>query len=271
MIEPSNSTQGISWLKGRGEAHQSQGDYDRAIADFEQVIELDPKYTTPYNKRAWAYYAKGNFDHAIVEYDQSTKLDPKDPTAFNGRASAYEAKGDHERAIADYDQAIWLNSEFGNALFSRGIAHFYMGELAKALADFNRANELDPGNAYAALWIEIVRKRSDQQSELTKLLTRIDLTKWPAPIARLYLRQITVESVLAAANDGDAKTRKGRLCEFNFYSGELALLGGSKDDAARLFRLAAADCPKSFAEFAAPNAELKELAPTKSSKFQGAR
>jgi tetratricopeptide (TPR) repeat protein len=142
MIEPSNSTQGISWLKGRGEAHQSQGDYDRAIADFEQVIELDPKYTTPYNKRAWAYYAKGNFDHAIVEYDQSTKLDPKDPTAFNGRASAYEAKGDHERAIADYDQAIWLNSEFGNALFSRGIAHFYMGELAKALADLNRANEL---------------------------------------------------------------------------------------------------------------------------------
>ena len=88
MIEPSNSTQGISWLKGRGEAHQSQGDYDRAIADFEQVIELDPKYTTPYNKRAWAYYAKGNFDHAIVEYDQSTKLDPKDPTAFNGRARA---------------------------------------------------------------------------------------------------------------------------------------------------------------------------------------
>ena len=216
-----------------------------------------------YNNRALAYYAKGNFDHAIVDYDQSIKLDPKNATAFNGRGSAYEAKGDHERAIADYDQAIWLSSEYSYAHFGRGIANFYAGSLAKSLADFNRANELDPGNAYAALWIDIVRKRSDQQSDIAKVLTRIDLTKWPAPIVRLYLRQITAETVLVAANDGDAKTRKGRLCEFNFYSGELALQGGSKDDAARLLRLAAADCPKSFAEFIAANAELKKLGTTR--------
>jgi lipoprotein NlpI len=108
-----------------------------------------------------------------------------------------------------------------------------------------------------------VRKRSDQQSDFAKVSTRIDLTKWPAPIVRLYLRQITAETVLVAANDGDAKTRKGRLCEFNFYSGELALHGGSKDDAARLLRLAAADCPKSFAEFTAANAELKKLGTTR--------
>jgi lipoprotein NlpI len=49
------------------------------------------------------------------------------------------------------------------------------------------------------------------------------------------------------------------LCEFNFYSGELALLGGSKEDAARLFQLATVDCPKSFVEFTAANAELKRL------------
>jgi lipoprotein NlpI len=249
--------------EGRGEAYHGQGDYDRAIADFEQVIGLDPKYVMAYNNRALAYYVKGNIDHAIVDYDQSIKLDPKNATAFNGRGSAYEAKGDHERAIADYDQAIWLNSEYSNAHFGRGIANFYAGSLAKSLADFNRANELDPGNAYVALWIDIVRKRSDQQSDFAKVLTRIDLTKWPAPIVRLYLHQITAETVLVAANDGDAKTRKGRLCEFNFYSGELALQGGSKDDAARLLRLAAADCPKSFAEFIAANAELKKLGTTR--------
>src|SRR5262249_55163142 len=155
-----------------------------------------------------------------VDYDQSTKLDPKDAMAFNGRGGAYEAKGDHERAIVEYDQAIWLNSEYTNAYFGRGIANFYAGSLAKSLADFNRANELDPGNAYLALWIDIVRKRSDQQSELAKVSTRIDLTKWPAAIVRLYLNQINAETALAAANDGGAKARRGRLCEFNFYSGE---------------------------------------------------
>ena len=209
--------------EGRGQAYHSQGDYDRAIADFEQVIGLDPEYVAAYNNRGLAYYAKGDFDHAIVDYDQSTKLDPRDATAFNGRGSAHEAKGDYERAIADYDQAIWLSSEYSNAHFGRGIANFYGGSLAKSLADFNRANELDPGNAYPALWIDIVRKRSGQKSELARAAARIDLTKWPAPIVRLYLRQITAETGLAAAGNGDAKTRKGRLCEFNFYSGELAI------------------------------------------------
>jgi len=48
----------------------------------------------------------------------------------------------------------------------------------------------------------------------------------------------------------------------NFFSGELALLEGAKDDATRLFRLAAADCPKIFAQWAAAKAELKALGMT---------
>jgi hypothetical protein len=43
------------------------------------------------------------------------------------------------------------------------------------------------------------------------------------------------------------------------YRGELALQQGAKAEAARLFRLAAADCPKSFIEYGAAIAELKGL------------
>jgi lipoprotein NlpI len=49
---------------------------------------------------------------------------------------------------------------------------------------------------------------------------------------------MTLEAVLAAANDLDPETKKGQVCEANFYSGELALHRSAKDDAARLFRLA---------------------------------
>ena len=45
----------------------------------------------------------------------------------------------------------------------------------------------------------------------------------------------------------------------NFYSGELSLTKGLKDEATRLFRLAASDCPRSFHEWEAANAELKAL------------
>jgi hypothetical protein len=50
---------------------------------------------------------------------------------------------------------------------------------------------------------------------------------------------LTPEAVLAAADDPDANTKKDQVCEANFYSGEFALLQGAKDEAARLFRLAA--------------------------------
>jgi lipoprotein NlpI len=49
------------------------------------------------------------------------------------------------------------------------------------------------------------------------------------------------------------------MCEANFYTGELALQRGDKDDATRLFKLAAGACLKTFKEWRAANAELKAL------------
>ncbi|MGP0060905.1 MAG: hypothetical protein ACLPID_16640 [Beijerinckiaceae bacterium] len=56
----------------------------------------------------------------------------------------------------------------------------------------------------------------------------------------------------------DAK-KNGHVCEANFYGGELALRQGAKDEATGLFQLAASECPKTFDEWYAANAELKAL------------
>ena len=76
-------------------------------------------------------------------------------------------------------------------------------------------------------------------------------------IVRMFLGQMTPAEVLVAADDPDPNKKRGRICEANFYSGELALRRGEMDDANRLFRLAASDCPKDFYEWGAANAELK--------------
>jgi lipoprotein NlpI len=71
--------------------------------------------------------------------------------------------------------------------------------------------------------------------------------------------------VLATADDANADTKRGRVCEANFYSGELALQRDANDNASRLFRLAAAGCPKDFTEFAAANAERGSVSTSRSS------
>ena len=44
--------------------------------------------------RGNAYRVKGDYDHAIADYDEAIRLDPKDPDAYNNRGLAYRKKGD---------------------------------------------------------------------------------------------------------------------------------------------------------------------------------
>src|SRR5262249_16433436 len=146
-----------------------------------------------------------------------------------------------------------------SAYFSRALVNFYFGALPQSLADFNRASELDPKNAYVALWLDIAGKRSKLPSRLAEATEQINMTTRPAPIVRLYLNQTTVEAVISAAVDPDANTKNSRLCDVGFYSGELALQRGAKDEAVRLFRTAAAHCPKHITPWWTANAELNAL------------
>lgn len=145
------------------------------------------------------------------------------------------------------------------AYFNRGRTNLYAGALPKALADLDQATALDPKYAYAALWLDIVAQRSNVSSRLSQATAALDMTKWPAPVIRMFLGQMTPAAVLAAADDPDATKKKGQVCEANFYSGELALRQGKKDEAKRLFEAAADGCPRTFVEWVAADAELKAL------------
>ena len=128
-----------------------------------------------------------------------------------------------------------------------------------AQADFKQANALKPKDSYAALWLDFTERRNNVPSHLAEAAKQLDMTAWPAPVVRMFLGQTTTAGVFDAAQNADAKTMKGQVCEANFYSGEWALLQGTKDKAAGLFQLAAGECPPNFAESEGALAELKAL------------
>jgi tetratricopeptide (TPR) repeat protein len=254
-LDPKNSDA----YYGRGLTYRSMGELDRAIADYTEAIALDPKYTDAYSGRAFTYRLKGEFDRAIADYTQTIALDSKSSDAYSGRGDAYKAKNQYDRSIADYTEAITLDPKYDWAFLNRGLANLYSGSLAKAMPDVERASEVNPKFAYTALWLEIVDKRSKRPSRLAQAVAQIDMTKWPAPILRLYLGQITADQVLAAARNPDPNTQANQVCEANFYNGELALQRRDTAVAARLFRLADTGCPKDYAEWPAARAELTAL------------
>ena len=87
-------------------------DWDKAINQLTVALSvakpnkaaLDP--ATIYFYRGTAYYFKKEYDRAIADFNQVLLLYPKDAAAFNSRGSAYELKGDKVKTIESYRQAL---------------------------------------------------------------------------------------------------------------------------------------------------------------------
>jgi tetratricopeptide (TPR) repeat protein len=126
----------------RGLAYGNKGEYDRAIADFDQAIRLEPGSAPPFYNRAMAYLKKRQHDRAIADFDQAIRLNPKHDAALNQRGLAYSEKRQHDRAIADFDQAIQLNPKSVSVYVNRGTAYMEKHTYDRAVADFDQAIQL---------------------------------------------------------------------------------------------------------------------------------
>ena len=65
--------------------------------------------------RAGAYGHKDQVDRAIADYDVALRLDPTQADIFNTRGELWRRKGDRPRALADFAAAIKLNPDHAAA------------------------------------------------------------------------------------------------------------------------------------------------------------
>jgi tetratricopeptide (TPR) repeat protein len=121
-----------------------KADWDRAIADYDEALKLNPKIAGAYTGRAAANLRKGNIDRALPDLNEGLRLDPKSPGVHNVFGYYYNKKGDHERALTEVSEALRLYPQYLYAFSNRGEIYESKGEYIKALADFRMALSLDP-------------------------------------------------------------------------------------------------------------------------------
>jgi tetratricopeptide (TPR) repeat protein len=160
LPKPVNNAQ--KQLYQEGVNKYDAGNYEGAVEDFNQVIELDPQNALAYNRRGDAYYRLGDYEQAKADSSQAILLNPQDANAYYDRGFAFYELGKYKEAIADYNQAIKLNSENAYAYYGRGLARAEVKDNKGAIGDFSKAIALKPQYTEAYLQRGILRRRLRQ-------------------------------------------------------------------------------------------------------------
>ena len=101
-----------------------------------------PKYTAAYIGRGNAKIGLGQYEEAIDDFDQALQLQPDDPDVYYNRGFAKFMLGRYQGAIVDFDQVIRLRPRYAYAFYIRGEAKSNIGLYEEAIADWQASSEL---------------------------------------------------------------------------------------------------------------------------------
>ncbi|MEM6690832.1 MAG: tetratricopeptide repeat protein [Planctomycetota bacterium] len=178
-------------LYRRGRCHSALGDYEKAIADFNQAIKggqcraaihlarglafarnEDPLNAIAdlsdaillgldeqnlqicYFSRGRCYYETRAYDEAIDDFDQVLNRDGKDADAYYMRGLALAQSGEHRDAIEDFAAAIayGIKEEFlVGCYYNRSKSYHSERDFSKAIDDLNEVMRLDTTHLHAPM------------------------------------------------------------------------------------------------------------------------
>jgi tetratricopeptide (TPR) repeat protein len=151
-----------------GLAYVSQGQLDKATAQFQTAVRLKPDYVGAHNNLGVAYKSQGQLNRAIAEYQTALRLKPDNAEARNNLGAAYASQGQLDRAIAEYQAALRLKPDYAEAHYNLGIVYESQGQLDRAIAEYQAALRLKPDYAEAHNNLGIVY---ESQGQLDKTIT----------------------------------------------------------------------------------------------------
>jgi lipoprotein NlpI len=162
------SGQGLARVYARrGIAYRAKGDLDRAKADYDEVIRLDPKLPSAYLSLGLAYLYRGNLGRAFAEIRQASEFHPKDPYG----ALWVDIVGQRNNLPSRLSEAI---SNIDMTAWPAPVLRMFLGQLTPAAALAAAADDPDAGKKrgrvceatfYGAQWV----LRTSAQDEVSHL------------------------------------------------------------------------------------------------------
>ncbi|QSJ18707.1 tetratricopeptide repeat protein [Nostoc sp. UHCC 0702] len=127
-----------------GVDEMQRGNYQQAIENFNQAIQIKEDFAVAYSDRCLTYLHLQDYHQAIADCTQAINFAPKNIEAYLNRGLAHYRQRNFSAAIADDNQAIALQPADFRAYYNRGLALSAAGYYLEAINDYNRTLTLIP-------------------------------------------------------------------------------------------------------------------------------
>ncbi|OCR00318.1 hypothetical protein BCD67_25295 [Oscillatoriales cyanobacterium USR001] len=125
-----------------------QGDFQGAIAAYDQAIQLNPNYGAAYLNRAETLLNSGDSKGALEDLNQALRISPNNVEALLIRGSARHELGDYQGATDDWNQVVRINPRYATDYSTRGRARASLEDYRGAIEDFNQALKIAPNTPF---------------------------------------------------------------------------------------------------------------------------
>lgn len=125
----------------RAQVQEKLQHYRAAAADYQEVINLNPKAVNAFFNLGVVHEKMGLDAEAFQDYSAALRLQPDNYAILNARGLVQVELKQFEPAMHDYNKALELNPQYAQAYFNRGTLYERQKEFAKAQADYTKAIE----------------------------------------------------------------------------------------------------------------------------------
>ena len=122
---------------------EESGEKQRAIALYEEILEIDPDYAPAYINLGTIYFHLRQFGRAEELYRRATEADPSYVLAFFDLGNVLDELERLDESIAAYRQAVALAPRYADAHYNLALAYERKGEHRPALRHWQAYVRLD--------------------------------------------------------------------------------------------------------------------------------
>jgi len=123
--------------------------FDKALADLNKAIELNPNYTVALQNRGIIHHRMKNYDAALADFNRILASNPTQSTVLNSRGLTYMELGQYKNAINDFSTALKQLPDDPKVLSTHGKASYFTGNDSIAIRDFSKILNKSPDDIEA--------------------------------------------------------------------------------------------------------------------------